>query len=106
MRARGERPKETLETPSDVSTPGSSRLMAEMPSMVSTAESIHSSSPVASVNVSASKIRSSGARPYSSTQMSWILRATRTFSSRVLAMPASSMVSATTAAPCSTASGT
>ena len=55
-RVCGASPNETLDTPSTVSTPGSSRLMARIPSMVSCAESIHSASPVASVNVSASKI--------------------------------------------------
>ena len=39
-RARvGARPKETFEMPSDVNDPGSSRLIARMPSIVSTAES-------------------------------------------------------------------
>ena len=38
--------------------------------------------------------------------MSWIRCATSSLRSRVFAMPTSSIVSATTAAPCSTASGT
>ena len=43
-RARGrlESPKETLETPSDVSTPGNSLLIARMPSIVATADSANS----------------------------------------------------------------
>ena len=53
-RASGVRPKLTFETPRIVETPGSSRLIRRMPSIVSFAESIHSASPVASVNVSAS----------------------------------------------------
>ncbi|MCL6615046.1 MAG: sugar ABC transporter permease, partial [Firmicutes bacterium] len=40
-------------------------LIFRMPSIVCTAESANSGSPVARVNVSASKIRSSGANPYS-----------------------------------------
>ena len=59
-RAAGFRPKETLETPSEVSTPGSSRLMRRMPSIVSTAEVENSASPVASVNVRSSKISAPG----------------------------------------------
>ena len=35
-RAAGETPKETLETPSEVFTPGSSALIRRMPSIVST----------------------------------------------------------------------
>ena len=56
-------PNETFETPSDVSTPGSSDLIRRMPSIVSTADGRHSSSPVVSVNVSASKISSCGIHP-------------------------------------------
>jgi hypothetical protein len=57
-RAGGEIPNETLETPSEVLTAGSSALMRRMPSIVSSADGFHSSSPVVSVNVSASKISS------------------------------------------------
>ena len=56
-------PKETLETPSEVLTPGSSGLISRMPSIVSTADGFHSSSPVVSVKVSASKISSSRVHP-------------------------------------------
>ena len=52
-------PKETLETPSEVLTPGISALIRRMPSIVSTADGRHSSSPVVRVKVSASKIRAS-----------------------------------------------
>ena len=62
-RATGETPKETFETPSEVFTPGSSSLMRRMPSIVSTAHGRHSSSPVVSVKVSASKISSSRIEP-------------------------------------------
>ena len=65
-RAASPMPKETLETPSEVSTPGSSALISRMPSIVSTADGFHSSSPVVSVNVSASKISSCGSIPCSS----------------------------------------
>ena len=105
-RAWGWSPKLTLLTPRDVNTPGSPALMRRMPSMVSRALRRNSASPVARVKVRSSKIRSSGRRPYSSTTMSWMRRATASFRSAVLAIPSSSMVRATRAAPCSTASGT
>ena len=44
-------------------TPGSSALISRMPSIVSTADGFHSSSPVVSVKVSASKISSSRVHP-------------------------------------------
>ena len=69
-RAAGLRPNETFEMPSDVSTPGSSRLIRRMPSIVSVADVRNSASPVASVNVSASKISAPGGSPYSPTTMS------------------------------------
>ena len=56
-------PKETFETPSEVLTPGSSALTRRMPSIVSTADGFHSSSPVVSVKVSTSKISSSRVEP-------------------------------------------
>ena len=77
-----------------------------MPSIVSTADGFHSSSPVVSVNVSASKISSSGSIPCSSQTSSWMRLATSSLRSRVLAMPTSSIVSAISAAPCSIAIGT
>ena len=105
-RARGETPKETLETPSDVLTPGSSALMRRMPSIVSIADGFHSSSPVVSVKVRASKISASGSRPCSSHASSLMRWAISTLRSAVLAIPTSSMVSAISAAPWDTASGT
>ena len=92
-------PNETLETPSDVLTPGSPSLIARMPSMVATAEGLHSSSPVVSVKVSASKMSASGARPCSSHAISLIRVAISSFRSPVFAMPTSSIVSAISAAP-------
>ena len=59
-RGCGETPKDTFETPSEVLTPGISALIRRMPSIVSTALGFHSSSPVVSVKVSASKISSLG----------------------------------------------
>ena len=104
-RAGGETPKETLETPSEVFTPGSPDLMRLIPSIVSTAEGRHSSSPVVSVKVRASKISASGSRPCSSQQRSRIRLATSSLRSAVFAIPSSSMVSAIRAAPCDFASG-
>ena len=65
-RAALPKPNETLLTPSEVSTPGSAALISRIPSIVSTAESLNSSEPVASVNVSASKISVCGSIPCSS----------------------------------------
>ena len=70
-RARGETPNETFETPSDVLTCGMCSLMSRMPSIVSTADGRHSSSPVVSVNVRQSKISASGSRPCSSQHSSF-----------------------------------
>ncbi len=98
-------PKLTLETPSDVFTPGISCLMRRMPSIVATADGRHSSSPVVSVKVRQSKISSSGSRPCSSQAICLMRWAISTLRSAVLAMPTSSMVSAISAAPCCTASG-
>ena len=71
-RGRGDTPKLTFDTPSEVFTCGTSALSRRMPSMVSTALGFHSSSPVVSVKVSRSKISSSGSSPWSSTAMSRI----------------------------------
>src|SRR5215213_6431171 len=98
-------PNETLETPSEVRTPGRCSLMRRMPSIVSTADGRHSSSPVVSVNVSVSKISSCGSRPCSSQTSWWIRCATSSLRSRVLAIPTSSMVSAISAAPWASAIG-
>ena len=105
-RAFGETPNETFDTPSEVFTPGSSFLMARMPSIVATADGRHSSSPVVRVNVSASKISASRSRPCSSQASSTMRLATSSLRSGVLAIPTSSIVSAISAAPCALASGT
>ena len=104
-RAPGEMPKETLETPSEVFTPGISALIRLIPSIVSTAEGRHSSSPVVSVKVSASKISASGSSPCSSQTMSRIRFAISTLRSAVFAIPTSSIVSAIRQAPWAFASG-
>ena len=104
-RGRGETPKETLETPSEVFTPGISALIRRIPSIVSTAEGFHSSSPVVRVKVSASKISASGSRPCSSQAMSRSRSAISTLRSAVFAIPTSSIVSAISAAPWALASG-
>ncbi len=99
-------PKLTLETPSEVLTAGSCSLISRMPSIVSTADGFHSSSPVVSVKVSASKISSSGSMPCSSHTSSRMRWATSSLRSRVLAMPVSSIVSAISPAPWASAIGT
>ena len=104
-RAPGETPNDTFETPSEVLTPGISAFTRRMPSIVSTADGFHSSSPVVSVNVSTSKIRSSRSSPCSSHTISVIRWAISSLRSAVLAIPTSSIVSAISAAPCSFASG-
>ena len=81
-----------------VKTPGISALMRRMPSSVSTALCRYSASPVASVKVSASKMSWSGSRPYSRATAT-VRRAISTLRSAVWAMPFSSMVMQTTAAP-------
>ena len=60
LRAGRPTPNDTLDTPSDVFTPGISDLIARIPSIVSTALGRHSASPVVSVNVRQSKISSLG----------------------------------------------
>ena len=104
-RAPGETPNDTFDTPREVFTPGISAFTRRMPSIVSTADGFHSSSPVVSVNVSTSKIRSSRSIPCSSHTISVIRCAISTLRSAVLAIPTSSIVSAISAAPCSLASG-
>ena len=65
-------PNETFETPSEVLTPGTPSLIALIPSIVAIADGFHSSSPVVSVKVSASKISASRSRPCSSQAISVI----------------------------------
>ncbi len=98
-RAGRETPKDTFETPSDVLTPEISCLIRRIPSIVSTADGFHSSSPVVSVNVRQSKISVSGSSPCSSQQSSLSRWAISTLRSAVLAIPTSSIVSAISAAP-------
>ena len=98
-RAAGARPKEMLLTPSTLRHPGNSALIRRMPSRVCRAASRRVLSPEPTVKVRQSKSRSSGRRPHSSTAMVWMARATRSLSSALMAMPRSSMVRATTAAP-------
>ena len=69
-RASFESPNETFDTPRLVNTPGSSALMRRIPSMVSIPERVNSSSPVASVKVSASKMSISPGKPNSRVVMS------------------------------------
>ena len=95
-----------METPSEVFTSGSSAFSRRIPSIVSTAEGFHSSSPVVRVKVSRSKISDSGSSPCSSQAISLIRLAISTLRSAVFAIPTSSIVSAISAAPCSRASGT
>ncbi len=97
-------PNETFETPSVVNTPGFSALIRRMPSSVSTALCRYSSPPVARVKVSASNTSASGATPYSAA--TWTRRrAISALRSAVCAIPFSSMVIATTAAPYRRTSG-
>ena len=100
------RRSETLQTPSEVLTPGISALIRRIPSIVSTALGFHSSSPVVSVNVRQSKIRASRSRPCSSQHSSVIRCAISSLRSAVFAIPTSSIVSAISAAPWALAIGT
>ena len=103
-RPPGETPKDTFDTPSEVCTPGSSALMRRIPSIVATALGRHSSSPVVSVKVRASKMSDSRPSPCS-WQSSTMRLAISSLRSAVLAMPTSSMVRAIRAAPWAFASG-
>ncbi len=105
-RALDPTPKETLETPSEVFTSGICSLIALIPAIVSTADGRHSSSPVVSVNVRQSKINSCGSRPCSSQQRSRMRLAISTLRAAVFAIPTSSIVSAISAAPWASATGT
>ena len=104
-RAGGPTPKDTFETPSEVLTPGTPSLIAWIPSIVAIADGFHSSSPVVSVKVSASKISASRSSPCSSHAISVIRFAISSLRSAVFAIPVSSIVSAISAAPCAFASG-
>ncbi|MPM85290.1 hypothetical protein SDC9_132368 [bioreactor metagenome] len=100
-RAAGARPKDTLETPRVVFTSGWSRLISRMALIVSSASRRVSSCPVPIGKVRVSTRMSPGRRPQVPVRSSISRLATRTFHSAVRAWPSSSMVRATTAAPCS-----
>ncbi len=104
-RAAGLSPNEMLDKPSVVCTSGYSRLTSRMASMVSMPSRRVSSCPVAIGKVSASMMMSWVRIPQLAVRSSISRVATRTFQSAVRAWPSSSMVSAITAAPCSTTSG-
>ena len=100
-RAAGDSPNDTLDTPRVVWTLGWSRVTSRMASMVSMASRRVSSCPVAIGKVKVSMTMSPGSMPQLSTRSVMSRSAIRTFHSAVRACPSSSMVSATTAAPCS-----
>ncbi|MBP2676907.1 MAG: hypothetical protein H6Q84_3747 [Deltaproteobacteria bacterium] len=99
FREAGERPKETLLTPREVKTPGSSFLTRRNAARVFAAASESEASPEPIVKVRRSKTRSDGRSPCFPTARSWILFATASFSSTVIAIPFSWIVRAMTAAP-------
>ena len=104
-RAAGFRPKETLETPNVVCTSGNSLFKVRIASMVSIPSRRVSSWPVAIGKVRQS-MRMSPVFICQFEFRSFIRRrATRIFHSAVRACPSSSIVSATTAAPCSLTRG-
>ena len=105
LRAGGFRPNETFDSPSSVRTPANSFLMRRMAAMVSLAASRSAPSPLHTVNVSASISRSPRRKPRFS-QNSIRRWAIATLRSAVMAMPVSSIVSATSAAPKRRASAT
>ena len=98
-RAAGLRPKETLDRPRMSCSSGNSRRMSSIASRVHKASLRSSSLPVQIVKVSGSSSRSDCGRPKRPQANSTRRRVIRSLSSRDLAMPASSMVSAITAAP-------
>ena len=62
-RAAADRPKETLEIPSTVRTPGIAAFIRFMPSIVSSPSRLLSSMPVLTGSARASKKRSGGQKP-------------------------------------------
>ena len=100
-RAAGFRPKETLEIPRVKFTPGYRREISRIASIVSIASRRVSSCPVEIGNVRQSTMMSARVSPHLLVRSSMSRAATRTFQSWSRAWPSSSMVSATTAAPCS-----
>ncbi len=105
LRAGGFRPNEMFESPRIVRTPGNFSLICRMASMVSLAASRSVPSPLHTVNVSVSISRSPRRMPRD-TQKSIRRPAISTLRSAVIAMPTSSMVSATSPAPKRRASST
>ena len=99
LRAAGAKPKEILLSPKTVRQPGSSFLMARIASKVWIAASFKLASPEPTVKVKQSKSRSCGRRPYSPTAIAWMALAMRNLSAFCMAMPSSSIVRATRAAP-------
>ena len=100
-RAAGLSPKLTFETPSVVCTSGYFAVICRIASMVSMASRRVSSWPVPMGKVRQSTMMSEVASPQFCVRSVISRSATRTFHSAVRAWPSSSMVSATTAAPCS-----
>ncbi len=99
--AAGFTPKLMFDRPSVVWTSGCSRLSCSMAPMVSMASRRVSSCPVVTGKVRQSSRMSDSAIPHVCVRSAISRSATRTFHSRVRAWPSSSMVRATTAAPCS-----
>ncbi len=100
-RAAGLSPNEMFESPSVVCTSGCRRLSSLIALMVSRPSLRDSSSPVATVNVRQSIMMSDSAIPQLPVRSAISRSAMATLWSAVRAWPCSSMVSATTAAPCS-----
>jgi len=105
MRAAGLSPKLTLDTPRVVCTCGWAAVMRRIASIVSRASRRVSSWPVPIGNVRQSTMMSASRRPQRPVRSAMSRSATRTFQSAVRAWPSSSIVRATTAAPCSTTTG-
>ena len=104
-RAAGLSPKLTFETPSVVRTRGCLAFNSRIASMVAKPSRRVSSAPVAIGNVRVSTKMSPSSIPHCLVNVSISRSATRTFHSAVRAWPCSSIVNATTAAPCSATSG-
>jgi hypothetical protein len=104
-RAAGLRPNDTLEMPRVKLTPGYRAAMSRIALIVSSASRRVSSCPVEIGKVRQSTRMSERARPQLPVRSSISRAATRAFHSAVRACPSSSMVSATTAAPCSRTMG-
>ena len=104
-RAAGLNPNEMFESPNVVCTSGWRRLSSLIALMVSRPSLRDSSRPVAMVNVRQSIMMSDSAIPQLPVRSAISRSAMATLWSAVRAWPSSSMVSATTAAPCSTIIG-